>query len=216
MSFAERNKIWLLPLLAAGVAAVLWYDLRDTGTPATAVPSAPPQAAVPDASAPPSSSAAQPTAAPDAGAAVMPPLGPDAWADLRPMNTVPAFLNQLSGLTTQATRALPRDLLDPPPPGAMGNQALATPDLLSIPSVGGSGPASEPPTLEFISRTPEGLHAWYGGVAFKAGQTILGTTYRIREIRPPKVVLEGPSGRIEQATFRLAPPVAASHPPELP
>ena len=132
------------------------------------------------------------------------------------MNAVPVFLNQSGGLTTQATRPLAQDLLHPPPSGAVGGQALASPSLLSMPVAGGSGPASEPPPLEFISRTPEGLHAWYQGVGFKTGQTILGTAYRIREIRPPKVVLEGPSGRVEQATFRLEPPAAASHHPELP
>lgn len=55
--------------------------------------------------------------------------------------------------------------------------------------------------LEFISRTPEGLRAWYQGVGYTAGQAILGSAYRVREIRPPRVIVEGPAGPVAQSTF---------------
>lgn len=215
MSFVERNKTWLLPLLAAGVVAVFWFDFRSTDAPATTPSVATPaQTVAPEAAASLSGGPPSPSAQ-DSGSA-LPPLGPDAWGDLRPLNGAPGFQNQSNTLTTQATRPLTADQLDPQTSPVVGAQIMATPNLLMLPSPTNAGLASEPPPLEFISRTPAGLRAWYQGVAFKSGQTILGTPYRIREIAPPRVVLDGPTGRIEQATFRLAPPSETPHQMEPP
>lgn len=218
MSFAERNKTWLLPVLVVGVAAVLWFDLRDSAPPPAAI--APPDAAT----APPPTgspvSVAAPTPTPDGqappAATTLPSLDAEAWSDLRPLNTVPGVLNQSQQLTEQATRPLSQEQLSPPVQVTIGGGALLTPSTLTLDANSGSGNSAPPPVLDFISRTPEGYRAWYDGVGFKVGQLILGTPYRIREIRPPKVVLDGPGGRVDQATFTLAPPEAASPDPETP
>lgn len=218
MSFIERHKTWLLPLLAVGVGAVIWYDLGSLGAPPTpASASAPSPANVPAAASappPPEVPATEgPAAAPAASgsAPARPPLGPDAWADLRYLNAVPGALGDASGLATRATRPLDPDQLTPPASGPAPVR-LEAPSLLVLPQVG-AGEAAPPPELDFISRTPEGLRAWYQGLGFRAGETILGTGYRIREIHPPRVVLEGPAGPVVQSTVRLERPAPAQETP---
>lgn len=221
MSFAERNKTWLLPVLAIGVAAVLWFDLR--GGPEAPAPATAPAAGEampvaipggPSSTAPGSTGDGQP---PPAGpAAALPSLTPESWSDLRSMNTVPDFLNQSGDLTAQATRPLSAEQLSPPARAASGGLALSTPSTLSLDVDSGSGNVAPPPPLDFISRTPEGVRAWYDGAGFRVGQTIPGTAYRVREIHPPRVVLEGPAGRVEQTTFILERPEAGSSRPETP
>jgi hypothetical protein len=219
VSFAERNKAWLLPVLAVGVAAVLWFDLRSA--PAAPVQEAPSTAGetVPAAAPAPSMATAPATDGqppPPSPAVALPALTPESWGDLRAMNTVPDFLNQSVELTAQATRPLSAEQLSPPARTAAGGQALPSPATLNLDVDSGSGNIAPPPLLDFISRTPEGVRAWYEGTGFRVGQTILGTAYRIREIHPPRVVLEGPAGRVEQTTFVLERPEAGSPRPETP
>ncbi|HET8714415.1 MAG TPA: hypothetical protein VFM16_01215 [Holophagaceae bacterium] len=222
MSFVERHKTWLLPLLAVGVGAVIWYDLGSLGAPpAPASASAPSPGNVPAAAsapappeapaAPAADGAAAPSDAAPGSASARPPLGPDAWADLRYLNTVPGTLGDASGLATRATRPLDPDQLTPPASGPAPVR-LEAPSLLVLPQAG-AGEATPPPELDFISRTPEGLRAWYQGLGFRAGETILGTGYRIREIHPPRVVLEGPSGPVVQSTVRLERPAPPQETP---
>lgn len=221
MSFVSRNKTWLLPLLAIGIGAVAWFDIRSFQTP-DATPSAqghqpaeaPPAAA--DAAPPPDASTASapmPSATP---ASPLPALGPDAWADLSLLNGPHGALGSDSSLAAQATRPLTDDQLHPP--GATGSSlAFATPSLLVLPGAA-AGASAPPPDLEFISRTPEGLRAWYQGVGYRVGQTLVGSPYRIRDIHPPRVTLEGPAGTVEQSTFLYsysepaAPPVSKETP----
>lgn len=88
--------------------------------------------------------------------------------------------------------------------------------LNSSPTPSGGWARHTPPPLEFISRTPEGLRAWYQGVGYLPGQTLLGSAFRVREIRPPRVTLEGPSGAITQSTFLLSEPAEARSSKETP
>ncbi|HEU4952042.1 MAG TPA: hypothetical protein VFT46_08810 [Holophagaceae bacterium] len=99
-----------------------------------------------------------------------------------------------------------------PPRSTGAPLRLDAPSLLVLPQTG-AGEATPPPELDFISRTPEGLRAWYQGLGFRAGETILGTGYRIREIHPPRVVLEGPAGPVVQSTIHLERPATAPETP---
>lgn len=211
MSFVERHKTWLLPLLAVGVGAVIWYDLGSLGAPAPS----PAAESAPAAPAPASTQAAPAldagASAPTPAAASRPPLSPEAWSDLGYLNSVPGSLALTGDLATRATRPLDAELLAPPASGGMPLQIHA-PAQLVLPSPG-SGATAPPPDLDFISRTPEGLRAWYQGLGFRTGETLLGTSYRIREIRPPRVVLEGPAGPVVQSTVHLAAPAPSPETP---
>ena len=217
MSFIERNKTWLLPVLAVGVVAVLWSNLHDSGpSPTTATPAAP-ESATPSPQGAPVTGEAPSTPAPVAAPpSPLPPLGPEAWADLRPLNSASVVLKPSLDLAAEATHPLSHAQLFPPPFQSSASQSLASPAMLVLPKSGNSASAAEPPPLEFISRTPDGLRAWYDGVGFKAGQTILGTAYRVLEIRPPAVVIEGPDGRRKQTTFTIQPSTRNSLSPETP
>lgn len=213
MSFVNQNKTWLLPLLAIGIGAVAWFDLKSFQSPA------PTQTSTSEAS--PTQSAQTPTASPTAGpgdstppASPAPALGPDAWADLSLYNSPRGDLGKGLELASRATRPLSDAQLMPGIPGTFETR-FNSPNLLAHPQAG-DRLATPPPPLEFISRTQEGLRAWYQGVGYLSGQTLLGSAYRVREIRPPRVTLEGPSGAITQSTFLLSEPAEARSPKETP
>lgn len=215
MSFVNQNKTWLLPLLAIGIGAVAWFDLKSfqSPTPAQAstseVPS--PQPIQPP-TAQPTAEGVEPSSPPQVPPA--PTLGPDAWADLSLYNSPRGDLGKGLELASRATRPLSDAQLMPGPPSLLGTRFDA-PELLAHPQAG-DGLATPPPPLEFISRTPEGLRAWYQGVGYLPGQTLLGSAFRVREIRPPRVTLEGPSGAITQSTFLLSEPAEARSSKETP
>lgn len=217
MSFAERNKTWLLPVLAVGVVAVFWFNLHDSGPTPPPIAAAAPESTVSSPQGAPTPGEAPAAPAPVAAApSPLPPLGPEAWADLRPLNSASVVLKPSLDLAAEATHPLSHAQLFPPSFPSTASQSLASPAMLVLPKSGNSASAAEPPPLEFISRTPDGLRAWYDGVGFKAGQTILGTAYRVVEIHPPAVVIEGPDGRRKQTTFTFQPSTPNSVSPETP
>ena len=201
MSFIEKNKVWLLPLLALGVLGVGYMNFRTfTEQPAaeavaedgTAPPAAPPAETAESAEAP-----APGTGQEDTEAA----LGSgDLWADLEAFAVVPGALAQEGPLRDRA-----RVALDP---------ALAQAELLlldkpvrsslqpvrSMPGGEAGSLQAPPPELEFLIHTPQGSFAWFEGRGYRVGESLAGGGYVVSRIGALSVELTGPGGSILEYT----------------
>ena len=180
MSFAERNKRWLLPLLGLASAGVLWMNLSGTEAPAKdRAPSveAPESAAGTDPPPPPTQAGGHDLAAP-------PPQAND---------TAPFLLAGHLALSA-ALRGSPE------PPGLHPDQwkNLPNPPPAPPPQVGISLPALKtPPPLEFIIETGSGRQAWLGGRGYRQGDTLEGG-FVLKRVTPGGIVLSSPAGMEER------------------
>lgn len=196
MSFAERNKRWLLPFLGVTLAGVAWMSLM--GRPAPVPPSVP---AMPPAAPPEDPKAAEdpaleygadlvalqapPPAANDPRPLLQAGRMPLAEADRAPAN--PAVLHPEHW----------KAFYDPPPPKPPPRQVQA------------AGPLPRP---DFILESEGRREAWIGGRLQEAGAD-LGGGYTLKEVARAAIVVSGPAGDVD-VPLRASPPALgkAGHP----
>lgn len=200
MSFVEKHKAWLLPLLGVGIAAVVLMNVKLLSAkpaPPPVSPDAPPPAAPEPAVAPPVAAQAGPQETETA----------DLWADLRPLAVVPSELGEAAALRDRARMSLP----DPqartaspavPPPTLRAETPAKRPEKAEA-----EAPPPPPPELDFLLRTPGGgARAWIAGHAYVQGQALAGSPYRVKRIGASKVLLSGPAGSTLRSTNPLDEP----------
>lgn len=204
MSFVEKNKAWLLPLLGVGVAAVVYLNLR---SPAPAGPLDPPPAAA-AAVAPPGPTPLHPAAAADPN---------DLWSDLKALAAPPASL-QDEALLRERSRARLDGLLDGVFPTGLP-RPVAVREAQPAPQAGGppapvAAAAAPPPMPElgFILSGPEGLTAWFQGRSCRAGQAIPASAFRVGAIHWNRAEVIGPTGKTVVEYTHPHLPVAGSRP----
>ena len=208
MSFVERNKIWLLPLLGAGVLGVLWMNFK-TFKPKPVAPLPPSQPTAPSAStsADPVSLAPPPAAmlpAPPPPAPAPGTGGVDLWSDLRAMETPPPELTRTDELLKEGEKPLNLSRLGQP-----NTPALEPRDWQGLPEPAfpqartGVLEAKTPtalPKLDFVVESASGAQeAWFQGKPYREGQSPNGV-HKIKQIRRWSVVLTGPNGETRLST----------------
>lgn len=191
MSFVERNKAWILPLLAVGVAGVVYLNVGTLSGPA-------PAPAVPAGAAP------TPVAAAPALPVTPDPATSDAtlWDDLKPFAVVPPGLVQTEALQAQATAVLGEKILRPPP-STFPSFPVPSDPAGSRPMDREPGPVALPgpaPDPEFLIEVPEGRRAWFSGEGYREHQRLDGSSFLIKRIGRERVVLEGPGGSQTRST----------------
>ena len=217
MSFVEKNKAWLLPILGVGVASVLFMNYRSfkPSIPDPVVQAAPATLATP--------AEAMATPILDPGTAAK--TGTDLWADLKNLAEPPREYKAASELRTRCQRNLD-ELLDPHFPAELprpGPVREATPlpapaSAVSHPAAPSALQASTQPTaaavpeLSFILSGPDGLSAWYHGRPYRRGQTLPGGSYRVTALTWDQVTLAGPDGQALVQSTNPPSPVAGSRP----
>jgi len=206
VSFVERNKIWLLPLLGVGVAGVLWMNYQ-AFKPKVADPVPAPITPAPLATPP------VPAASAPVTPAVPPPsnAGADLWADLRSLEAPAPELTRTDELLREGAKAVDVSRVGQPIPPVLdprGWQALPDPVFPKPPVAPGTvAPARPLPRLEFVLETARGeQEAWFEGRPYREGENLDGT-HRIKQITRWAVVLSGPAGDIRLSTElgRVAP-----------
>lgn len=195
MSFVERNKLWLLPLLGLGVVAVGWYNMQAFSGPKT-----PP----PEPQAPPAAGEAAPSAQASAPATPAPAVpagggeGGGLWDDLKPLALVPGDLNRLEALDNQARGVLPASALQEGGSEAlrMSGPKVWIPKERPRPVVEGhEAPAGPPaPDPDILVQLPEGRRVWIDGVGYREAEALAQKPWRVRRIEPRAVELQGPKG----------------------
>ena len=208
MSFVERNKIWLLPLLGVGVLGVLWMNFK-TFKPKPVAPSPPSQPAAPSTSgsANPTPPAPPPAAMPPAP---LPPVptpgaaGADLWSDLRALETPPPELTRTDELLKEGEKPLNLSRLGQPNAPALDPQEWQSLPEPVFPQARTGVLAAKTPTalpkLDFVVESASGAQeAWFHGRPYREGQTPDGV-HKIKQIRRWSVVLTGPSGEIRLST----------------
>ena len=220
MSFIEKNKVWLLPLLGAGILGVGYMNfqtLRGEPPPGDAAAA---MQSVAEQSVAEQPAAGQPAA--ESPAISAPALEPstaegseDLWSDLKPFAVLPGNLAQEGLLRDRARLALG------PEPGREGAMNLGKPGWASLapalPPVPGSGSESaggELPELDFLIHSPRGSFAWFGGRPYRTGEKVLDSGYTLSRIGPTSVELTGPSGKLVVSTIPVQ--AVASHSVETP
>ena len=198
MSFVEKNKAWLLPLLAVGVLAVVYMNIRTmSASPASA----------------PSTTEAPPVAGSEAAAGpevpVVPPsspmkteadAGPDLWADLRGMAVPPPYLADENTFRDLARRSAQAAIQGHPEPVDLAipmgvREPQAPVEAAEIPVGKGSVAPSQVPELDFLIHGASGSRAWLEGKAYRSGQTLEGNLLSVGPIRSTTVELKSPSGK---------------------
>lgn len=205
MSFAERHKAWLLPLLALGVAGVVYMNIQMLGpkTPPSPPPGAPAAAAVaPSASAP----------LPEEG------QGKELWGDLKALEAPSPRL--LDTVELMRLGESPQDWTSP------SRGAVLHPDRwprLSLPrpaaksplagaAASADAPPEPPPALPqviFVGRTPSGPVVWIEQRPYREGDR-LPSGYRVARIALDRVRFEWAGKALERTLVPLnAPPKEA-------
>jgi hypothetical protein len=192
MSFVEKNKTWILPVLGLGAGAVVWFNIRTFNPPAPSGQTAPSTMAA--APAPPPAPEAPPAAG--AGAAL--------WDDLSPVTFVPAELGVRATLEQQAlTRLGPGAFADPAAPLVTRPGAAESPRNPQQSShFKGGAPAFAPPP-DFLIEGPGGTQAWFDGHGYRTGQPLRGHPFTVQgiQIQPsPGVTLHGATGSTSRST----------------
>jgi len=166
VSFAERNKRWLLPCLGLLFAGVLWMNLPALAPEAVKAP-------VVNLDSTKAPIVERPDQAPEA------PSPED-------NDTLPLLLAGRLPLN-EATRRPPRA------PELHPDQWVR---LCQAPRALGAGVAkvwAPPPVLDFLLETPSRREAWMNGKPYRQGDTLEGG-YVLKRIGPGGVVLSGPAG----------------------
>lgn len=228
MSFVEKNKAWLLPLLGILAAGVVYMNFQMMGKPSRPAGVQPP--AGPGGAAPAPGTAPAPAAAPPSPPAPPPAPGPraaaagspDLWSDLRVLEEPAPALNQTDALLKAGAGALKASDLHPAPMADLPAFGLRVPEPKAPPAAakGAPGPAAPPPPpppeVDFLIRNPKGASAWMGGSGFKEGQVLPGG-WRVRKVYQDRVEVEGPGGVLRRWTnpvkARLAAPAPVSEAP---
>jgi hypothetical protein len=193
LSFIEKNKVWLLPLLGLGVLGIGYMNFR------TFQGDTPENAASPAAQ--PASPA--PAPAPEVAAPASSPVSPgaeasgDLWADLQVFAVLPGNLGQESVMKDRARLALGSELGEEPPLTLEKptGTTLAKPPQQAVES-GAKPSGGAAPELEFLIQSPQGAFAWFGGHAYRTGETFLDGGYTVSRIGSTFVELRGPQGII--------------------
>lgn len=215
MSFVEKNKAWLLPLLAVGVLAVVYMNIRRM----SASPTPPAQPST-DSEAPPVADSEVPTgpetpvAVPSAPLSPGADAGPDLWADLRGMAVPPPYLADENTFRDLARRSALEAIQDQPKPVSLTplsgvREPLAPMGIAEKPAVKGSLPEPQVPELDFLIHGASGSQAWLEGKAYRSGQFLEGNLLSVGPIRSTSVELKSPSGKTR--TILSTNPL---HPPE--
>lgn len=199
MSFIEKNKVWLLPLLALGVFGVGYMNYR-TFTGETAAASASDEAA--QEAAPQAE-----TAAPTEGPAPVADQGSEAaqesdnlWADLEMFAVVPGELAQEGPLRDRARVALDPALTQDSPL-LLDKPIRSSLQLVRAKSGGGAGAEpGAPPQLDFLIHTPQGSYAWFEGRGYRVGESLAEGGYVVSRIGAMSVELTGPGGSVLEYT----------------
>lgn len=190
MSFIEKNKAWVLPLLGLGVLGVAYMNYRTFQGDKPASEEAPsPESTepAPPATAPPPSEAVE---------AAKPENASDLWADLQPFAVLPGDLAQESVLKDRARVALDAALGDEPPLSLGRPVAPVLPKSVQKTEAAASSSIAGPlPELEFLVHGPQGSYAWFNGRAYRAGETVRASGYTVNRIGATFVELNGPGGR---------------------
>lgn len=210
MSFAEKNKAWLLPLLGLGILGVVYMNIKlFTGdkpnpTPEVFVSQAPASSSSTSPSSPAAPAVSQ---APPPRMEAVPDSSGDLWADLRSYAKAPDNLNESKALRDRARVRIGKDFETPSPlpltrpsnnleSGMLQRKAVEeeaqAPSLLA--------PA---PEVEFLVHSPSGAHAWFDGQSFRQGEALPGRNYSIEKIGTTFVVLKGPQGKTTQSTHAI-------------
>lgn|GEM_PF-5503904 len=218
MSFVQKNKAWLLPILGAGVVWAFW-NMYQAFTPVPAAPVQP--ASAPLAGVPPAPVAPAPSPTPlPAPLPPPPPPQPSAppaanaglWADLTALEASPAELNRTEELLKEGEKPLtPAGMQELPEPQLSPEEwrGLPEPQILRVAPRGESmTPAAPLPRLDFVLERDDTKvkEAWMGGRGYREGASPNGT-HRIKRITDNTVLLAGPTGEILLTTdLGTAPP----------
>ena len=211
MSFVEKNKAWLLPLLVGGLGAVAYIDFHPS-FPAGNLPAGPAFPAQPGPAKPPAPAPAPAPQAPALGG------GPGAiWDDLKALAQPPAAILEESVLRQRC-----RSTLDPlldiqfptglPRPGAVREASSERGVPPPGPGAAPARPAPPMPELSFILSGPGGLRAWFKGRPYREGEDIAGGGFRVGSIRWNRVGLVDAAGKTVIQYTDSHRPVAGSRP----
>lgn len=205
MSFIERNKVWLLPLLGVGVLGVVWMNVQTfkPKKPPVALPPPAPAAATPSNAAPEPAPAPVPVA-PAPEPAPVPAGGADLWSDLRPLEAPSPRLSQADEMLKEGARPVEVSRLGQPAEPELDPrswQALPEPRFPKVATASAAPKApSATPVLGLILEGSGGVReAWFGGRPYREGQSPDGA-HRIKQILRWSVLLTGPTGEIRLST----------------
>ncbi len=213
MSFVERHKVWLLPLLGLGVIGVVYLNMRMLG--GSPAPAATSESAAADPK--PQGMAPMPAVVlpppPEAAPIAQPSGTQDLWADLRALETPPSSLTATAELLSKGER--PRDLSTARRmPGFHPDQWERVGRMKPLPAVPDreSPSMAEPekvppplPVVTFVGRTPEGPIAWIQQRPCREGD-LLPDGYRIVRIALDRVRFEWAGRSFERPVLPLSAP----------
>lgn len=187
MSFVEKNKAWLLPLLGLAAAGVVYMNLRTfQGSAAPAVAEGQPPAETPE--------NPEPAPPPEALPSAEEGGDGDLWGDLRGLAEVPSALKDEGALRARARTGI-TDLMKPlDPPSVLRPAVVREPKAPPPPGAAPEAAPGEPPPLDFLVQGGQGGRAWFEGAPFRSGQALPGTGLVVGPISGSKVTLKGPSG----------------------
>jgi hypothetical protein len=195
MSFVEKNKVWLLPLLAAGVLAVGWFNYQSF-KPGGATPP-PPAPADPTAMVAPNPAPSAPVAPePAVQASGVGDATSGLWDDLKPLATVPPGLTDLGPLESLARGVLSDSVLKETAgdPTRLRAPRLWQPEAPPRAGRGEGGEGEPAPAPDIVVHLPEGGRAWFDGSGYREQEDLRGSRWRVRRILPRAVELQGPGG----------------------
>ena len=183
MSFVEKHKAWLLPLLGLGVGAVGYLNFRSSApTPAPASPVEP---------APLIRTSAVP-------AQVAPGPG-DVWGDLQAMAKPQGPPAREAKLRERCRQDLGPLLQAPARPELLRPGRVREAEAEHAAAVAAPPPkVVEPPpvpTVDFVMSGPAGARAWIQGRPYRIGEAIGPGPYAVAAIERNQVTLVGPGGK---------------------
>lgn len=184
MTFVERNKRWLLPILAVAAAGVVWLNFPAQSVEAST-----------------DASEKIPVLTTEAPAPAAPQPAPALDQDFKYLETPPPGANDPAPLMEEGRWILDDGRRSPARPPELHPRLWSRlPGLPAPPRSPGPAraPAAKlPGALEFVIETGSGREVWIDGVGYRAGATLAGG-YRIKRITGTGVVLTGPSGDVER------------------
>jgi hypothetical protein len=219
VSFAERHKRWLLPLLGIALAGVVWLNLP------ARTPAAAPGPKVPAPASPESASGSAGAPSPDQTEAREPgPSGPApeppalGTASLEDNDTLPLLLAGRQPVIGTLRNGPRPPVLHPDQWAglAQGPQPAAASASASAVDRPAPTPATAPRTLDFTLESATRQEVWVGGRGYRPGDTLPGG-YRLRRLTPDGALLAGPDGERRMSLGAApGPPPSASLPGDPP
>lgn len=220
MSFVEKNKAWLLPLLAVGVLGVVYMNIRTMSASPTPPAGPPTDSETPPGADPGVSSGTEtPVAVPSAPGSPEANAGADLWADLRGLAAPPPYLADENTFRDLARRSALEAIRDQSKPANLtlpSDVRVPLPPVETAEKPGPKGSLPEPqvPELDFLIHGASGSRAWLEGKGYRSGQAIDGNLLSVGPIRSTSVELKGPSGKTRAilSTNPLHPPEPSARP----